>query len=90
VRALERARSAAPLRRPTSASGRFAERLVTERNGGGPPLGHAPEGMGPPRRYGPGELVEVESLRASGSFESRSDTQKHDLIIFDKKNPTTR
>jgi hypothetical protein len=43
--------------------------------------------MGPPRRYGLGELVEVESLRASGSFESRSDTQKHHLIIVDKKNP---
>jgi hypothetical protein len=82
VRALERARSAAPLRRPASASGRFAERLVTRRNGGGPPVGHAGNGMGPLRRYGLGELVEVPGLGA-GSFESRSDTQKHDLIIFD-------
>jgi hypothetical protein len=41
--------------------------------------------MGPPRRYGPGELVEVPGLGA-GSFEPRTTTQKHDLIIFDKKN----
>jgi hypothetical protein len=41
--------------------------------------------MEPPRRYGPGELVEVPGLGA-GSFEPRTTTQKHDLIIFDKKN----
>jgi hypothetical protein len=74
------------LRRPTSASGQFAERLVTERNGGGPLVGHAREGMGPPRRYGLGELVEVPGLGA-GSYEPATKTQAHDLIIFDKKNP---
>jgi hypothetical protein len=42
--------------------------------------------MGPLRRYGLGELVEVPGLGA-GSFEPRTTTQKHDLIIFDKKNP---
>jgi hypothetical protein len=74
VRALERARSAAPLRRPTSASGRFAERLVTERNGG-TTVGPRGRGYGPPRRYGLGELVEVPGLGA-GSFESKTTTQK--------------
>ena len=81
-----RERGVRRLRRPASASGRFAERLLAKRNGGGPPLGHAGEGMEPPRRYGPGELVEVPGLGA-GSFEPRTTTQKHDLIIFDKKNP---
>jgi hypothetical protein len=40
--------------------------------------------MGPLRRYGLGELVEVPGLGA-GSFEPRTTTQKHDLIIFYKK-----
>jgi hypothetical protein len=49
-------------------------------------VGHAGDGMGPLRRYGLGELVELSGLGA-GSFEPGATTKKHDLIIFDKRNP---
>ncbi len=46
--------------------------------------------MGSLRRYGPGQLIEVERLRAVGAIEPKTAKQKHDLIVFDRSQRSLR
>jgi hypothetical protein len=52
-----------------------------------PPEGHTTDGIEGVRAYGAGDLVEIESLGASGSFEPAGPKQPFDLVVFDKNRP---